>query len=206
MKSYNVKYTKGHLIDSTTEKRVILKRGGTFNILGDDDQFELVDELELKKNPLGSLAKLSDLQKQFPSQVLEKIADSGHKFVYRIGLSKLTSEENAAEFLFEATIQEDLYLMSKNKKDWRLCECLCKTEDCIDGDIQMLEPIWGTSLNNLFSNIVAFYFPLQRSGACNVFKTFHHMDKKSHRILDVKNNSLKPIEYDRRLVIEKYNP
>ena len=187
MKSFEVKYTKGHLVDIKTNKRIFLKRGGVFNILGDDNQFEEKDELHFEIPPLNDMDKFNQLKSGYKNFELEKIASRGQKFVYRIGLSKKTNEDKDMEFLFDCTILEDLYVRSKNLEDWSLCDCVCETTECLEGDIQMIESVKGNSLNNLFSNMVAFYFPMQRSGACNAFDYFYLTDpnEKVH-LYDIK--------------------
>ena len=187
MKSFEVKYTKGHLVDIKTNKRIFLKRGGVFNILGDDDQFEEKDELHFEALPLNEIEKLKQLERNHKGFKLRKIASKYQYLVYRIGLSKKTNEDKENEFLFNCTLQEDLYIRSKNYEDWSLCDCICETTQCLDGDIQMIESVKGNSLNNLFSNMVAFYFPMQRSGACNAFNYFYLMDEnnKAH-LYDIK--------------------
>jgi len=176
MKNYTIKYVKGHLIDQETGKRIFLKRGGTFNLLGDDNQFEEKDDLSLSINPLNAKNKIDSLYKKHKGYVLEKVANAGDVFLYRVGLSKKTQEDKENSFLLKAVLLEDLYIKSKNKK-WSLCDCYCETNHCLDGDLQIFESVYGTSLSNLFSNIVAFYFPLQRSGACNAFNTFYLLNK-----------------------------
>jgi hypothetical protein len=172
MKTHNVRYIKGHLVDSASGKRVFLKRGGNFTILGDDDQFELKDEMSFDFQPLPAPGKLERLRIKHRNFVLVRLAFAGTRFIYRIGLSRTTSEERAPEFLFDAVLLEDLYMMSKNGEDWTLCNCYCETTECLDGEVQMIEPVQGYSLNNLFSNMVAFYFPMQRSGTVNAFNDF----------------------------------
>lgn len=187
MKSFEVKYTKGHLVDIKTNKRIFLKRGGVFNILGDDNQFEEKDELHFEIPPLNDMDKFNQLKSAYKNFELEKIASRGQKFVYRIGLSKKTNEDKDMEFLFDCTILEDLYVRSKNLEDWSLCDCVCETTECLEGDIQMIESVKGNSLNNLFSNMVAFYFPMQRSGACNAFDYFYLTDENDKvHLYDIK--------------------
>lgn len=128
MKSYEIKYTKGHLVDIRTGKRIFLKRGGTFNILGDDDQFEEKDELQVEIYILNPDEKLASLQQRHKGYYLEKIADVGQTFVYRIGISKQTSEDKMQEFLFDTIILEDLYIRSKDRKEWALCIATVKPE------------------------------------------------------------------------------
>ena len=114
MKSYEVTYTKGHLIDVKTGQRIFLKRGGKFNILGDDDQFAEKDELKIVREALPSSEKRASLEKAYPKYHLEQVAEAQQIMVYRIGLSQKTSEDQRYEFLFDAMLLEDLYIRSKN--------------------------------------------------------------------------------------------
>ena len=66
----------------------------------------------------------------------------------------------------------------------------------------MIEPINGNSLNNLFSNMIAVYFTMQRSGACNAFDYFYLIEKDDKpRLFDIKYYSKLPKLDDRRKVI-----
>ncbi|MBO6795317.1 MAG: hypothetical protein JJ895_15530 [Balneolaceae bacterium] len=205
MKNYKVKYTKGHLVDDETGKMIFLKRGGTFNILGDDDQFEEKDQLHTYKKPLNSDEKLNALKKENGSFRFEKIAEAGTEFIYRIGLRKITDEDKAREFFFNAIIKEYLYLKSKVGEKWNLCDCLCETSECLEGDVQMYEDIEGTSLSNLFGNVVTFYFSFQRSTSCNAFTTFYINEKTYNPTLDnLKYNNYMSLDKIRSQVIEKF--
>ena len=203
MKSFEVKYTKGHLVDIKTNKRIFLKRGGVFNILGDDNQFEEKDELQFETLPLDDNDKLNQLKRNHKGFKLIMIASKYQYLVYRIGLSKKTNEDKEMEFLFNCTLLEDLYIRSKNDEDWSLCDCICETTQCLEGDIQMIESVKGNSLNNMFSNMVAFYFPMQRSGACNAFDYFYLIDEndKAH-LYDIKfNNRFQNLNGKRKEII-----
>lgn len=204
MKNYNVKYIKGHLVDQNTGKRILLKRGGTFNLLGDDDQFEERDELQLTSNPLDEKEKFKSLRNSFRESYLEKIADAGTTFIYRIGLRQKTTEDFNSEFYFDAHIKEDLYMKSKDGKQWNLCSCLCITNECLSGDVQMIEPVPGSSLSNLFANVVTFYFPFQRSTTCNAFNVFSFAKKGPLMIEDYMLNSYNSLEAVRVSLIKQY--
>lgn len=205
MKSYQVKYTKGHLIEIQTGKRIFLKRGGTFNILGDDNQFEIKDELQFNHNILETKEKLASLEKTYKNHKLFNVADAGTKFLYRVGLSKRTSEDKEQEFLFDAWIHEDLYIRSKNGDEWSLCDCVSETCNCLEGEVQMIDSVFGLSLNNLFSNMIAFYFPMQRSGACNAFDYFFFAEHDKHFMAEVKNRNLVSIDHARQQARKEYH-
>ena len=203
MKNYSVTYQKGHLVDTDTGKRILLKRGGTFNLLGEDDQFEKKNQFDDKNEALDSKEKYEELVQKHKDKSLELVARSGEKLIYRIGIGLFnkTEEDNRHEFLFEVILLEDLFMMAnKNttgKLRWTLCDCLCETSECIDGHMQLYETIMGKSLTNLFSNMVAFYFPMQRSGVCNAFKTFFIPKLDGHKLNDVKFKNLPNLDWFR---------
>ena len=206
MKIYNVQYIKGHLVDIESKKKIFLKRGGSFYIHGDNDQFEEKDELQYLDKPLPSNEKLASLRKEYRDFYFEKIYNAETEFVYRIGLSKKSSEDKVQEFLFNAIIKEDLYLKSKNGVDWSLCPCVCQTTECLEGDVQLIESVSGSSLSNLFGNVVTYYFPLQRSTACNAFKTFFlNNQNKNLTLNDIKYGHAHSIDEFRRSIKEKYS-
>ena len=100
---------------------------------------------------------------------------------------------------------EDLYIMSKEGSNWALCACKCETSECLEGDVQMFEPVYGQSLSNLFGNVVTFYFPFQRSTSCNAFTTFFFAESGYHKLYEVKNKLLKPLESARQACKEQFN-
>lgn len=177
MKNYKVRFNKGHLVDTETHKRVLLKRGNTFTIQGDDDSFESEDDLvKLKNKALDHQSKLEKLKSNFKNHQFIQIAKAGDFLAFNIGISRPTNEDSTPKYWFNAQLLEDLYLKKNLKKDkaiYNLAPCLVRSIDCFDGGINLYEEIYGFSLNNLFSNMVAFYFMLQRSGACNAFNAFY---------------------------------
>lgn len=77
----------------------------------------------------------------------------------------------------------------------------------------MIETVQGVSLNSLLSNMVASYFPLQRSGACNAFDTFYFSKQSiltlfyeypKHKLDEVKSGKLKSLNVAREKVKKKY--
>jgi len=183
MKNFKVNYNKGHLVNVETGKRLLLKRGNSFFIQGDDDSFDEEDELTKPyKKALGKEEKIKKLESNFKNHKFYLAANAGDYLAFSISIRHQTGEDRDKTYWFNAQILEDQY-MKKNlsSKDQKvsLTPCIVKTIDCFRGDIDLYEDIYGFSLNNLFSNMVAFYFMLQRSGACNAFKTFQILPHKA---------------------------
>lgn len=204
MKTYKIQYSKGHLIDIETNKRILLKRGGEFTLLGDDDQFEEFDMLNIPVKKKSPEEKYQSLINKSGVEHLEKICAVGSRLAFRIGINKQTEEDRNREFLFVAVLEEDLYLKSKDGEKWSFCECLCYSQECLEGDLQMIEPVYGNSLNNLYSNLVAFYFPLQRSGACNAFDTFHKVHDEVPNLRKIKDSKRTKLEQVREQIVSRY--
>ncbi|WP_146066518.1 hypothetical protein [Candidatus Venteria ishoeyi] len=191
------------MIDIETGKQIILKRGGIFQISGDDHQFEEKDELHQDYEPLDSEKKLDFLKEKHENYRLRKIADAEQVFVYRLGLSKKTSEEQANKFLFNAILLDDLYMRSLDGKKWTLCDCYCETTKCLDGELEISESVKANSLNKLYSDVISYYFPRQRSTACNAFNTFYFAINPNHIYDDVKPGRLKSLDDVRKEFIKK---
>jgi len=207
MKSYSVKYTKGHLVSNENgkEKRIVLKRGQTFQITGEDESFEQKDDLVEPREIRSENEQWYDVRLKNKNRYITKILPRGVKFVFRIGLLRKTEEDSVQEFLFKGELKEDLYLHAKEDRErWSASQCTCVVKDCIEGSLSMYEPIAGYSLNNVFANVVAFYFPLQRSGACNIYKHFFITDKPDEVTLGmIKNYDLEYIHNQKDLNLYK---
>jgi hypothetical protein len=77
MRYFEVIYYKCQLVDTKTNKRMFLKRGGIFNILGDNNQFEEKDELQFESKALDEYQKLVVLQKWHKGFHLKKSVEKG---------------------------------------------------------------------------------------------------------------------------------
>jgi hypothetical protein len=170
MKNINIRYFKGHLIDIETDKPVHLKTGETYALQGDDFAFSTSDPLNSAPEILTAEEKAEAINKTNTNNKM--IIASGTRFQFRVGLGKNTKDEQHKEFWFGGELLEDLYLvLSKNEKV-QFAPCHCLVDEVISGSLIIPEKVYGASLNNLFSNVVTYFFPFQRSAAANAFKTY----------------------------------
>ena len=173
MKNFKVIFINGRLVEAGSGKEIFLVPGKYYYLNGDDDAFSEKDYMENKKEPLDSHHKEIKIKQKYKYFMTEKILPAGTLLYFRIGLGKITREDKAGEYLFQARLHEDLYLKSKNKEEWTLCECQCISEKIIDGELPFIfQRVKGTSLANLYANVVIHYFAGKRSTACNAFNTF----------------------------------
>lgn len=175
MKNFEVTYKNGLLIDKRTGKRLNLKPFETYYMQGDDNSFLLEDYIKTDHKPLETIQKLKALEKKHKGYELKQLSSAGEKLVFRIGLGKRYEEDVAREYLFDAILQEDLYMKKKcNKESWTLCNCVCYSANLLEGDLGFpYEKVEANSLSELFANVVSTYFNMKRSTACNAFKTFY---------------------------------
>jgi hypothetical protein len=177
MKAFKVKYDHGHFIDQETNRRVLPIQGGEFIISATEGAFRSEDEKLYKLKPKNAIEKAGWVAEEYPGRSA-KLLDAGSRLFYRVGNSKQANGDRGLEYLFGCELLEDLYIYqtagSKGEDftEWRLCECVCKIDQCIEGSLSLSEHVVAPSLNWLFGLTVMFYFNMQRSTACNAFYTF----------------------------------
>jgi len=203
MKNFEVFFKNNQFIDKLTGKALHFKPNATYTIQGDNENFLLEDFLVQHKTPLNSKDKGEDLIKKFSDFHLRKIADAGTIFYFRIGLGKITEEERDREYLFKTVIEEDLYLKSKEGKNWNLCSCICKATELVEGKLGFpFEEIDADSLSELFANVVSTYFNRKRATACNAFTTFYFEPKEEVPSLYwIKNKARLNLDLKRKTLI-----
>lgn len=203
MKNFEVFFKNNQFIDKLTNKALHFKPNATYTIQGDNENFLLEDYLFQNKTPLNSKGKEEELVKTFKNFHFRKIADAGTVFYFRIGLGKITEEERDREYLFKAVIEEDLYLKSKEGKNWNLCNCICKATELVEGKLGFpYAEIEADSLSELFANVVSNYFNRKRSTACNAFTTFFFEPKEGIPSLYwIKNNARYNLDLQRKTLM-----
>lgn len=182
MKAFKVIFQRGHFVDIITGNRIIPVPGEEYIITANADAFSEEDEKFRNIKPLSKANKLTWVEKDFGSRGYIKLLDAGTNLFFRVGNSKKLTGEKSQQYIFTCALQEDLYIYKLNKRkgdsdaDWRLVDCLCILDECLIGGLTITQRIQAESLNKLFSHVVTFYFPHQRSTACNAFSTFYLYD------------------------------
>ena len=212
MRTYKTQFKHGQFIDTDTGKRIIPVQGAIYEITGDIDSFKEEDEKLSKYEPQSGEDKKKSIYNKFGQSNVDKIADAGTQLLFRIGNSKRIFGDESMDYIFTCLLLEDLYIFKNAKsigdesKDWRLCDCICILERCISGGLALTEKIEGSSLNNLFAFTVAFYFNMQRSTACNAFKTFNFYEVGMQITRDgIINNYYKNIDDKRKHTALQFN-
>jgi hypothetical protein len=205
MKNFEVFFKNNQFIDKLTNKALHFNPNATYTIQGDNENFLLEDYLFEQKTPLNEKNKKTKLNTTFKNFHLTKIADARTVFYFRIGLRKITDEESDREYLFKAVIEEDLYLKSKEGKNWNLCNCICKATEMVEGKLGFpFEEIEADSLSELFANVVSKYFSRKRSTACNAFTTFYFEPVREKPSLNwIKNTARHNLDLKRKAIIIK---
>ena len=138
MKAFKVKYYHGHFIDVVTKKRILPNQGCEYIINAEEEAFKSEDEKLRTITPKNSLEKAKSIENEYPNTKHFKLLHAGKKLFYRVGNSKRAQGDESYEYLFSCELLEDLYIyqMPKRKgesaKDWRLCDCACKINECLE--------------------------------------------------------------------------
>ncbi len=178
MKAFKVTYQNGHFVDVETKKRVIPVQGAEYVLSANSEAFTFEDFINIERKFLSSEEKVEMIKSKHGSGNFEKILDSGERLFFRMGNSRRVVGDTSREFIFVCVLKEDLYIYKIKGKGaakhdhWRLAECQCILENCILGGLTLTEKVPANSLNSLFGQTKDFYFRNQRSGSCDVFKTF----------------------------------
>ena len=179
MNNFEVIYKNGQFIEKSTGKRIIPVQDHEYRISGDENSFSSSDARFLTFAPLNEEENAIQIDKEYGKGNYVKILECGSKLYFRLGNSKKLSRNDSLVYYFACSLLEDLYLYKlRHRKgdqasDWRLADCQCKLTECISGGLVLTENLISLSLNSLFCNTVMYYFPLQRSGSINVFRTFY---------------------------------
>lgn len=203
MKNFEVFFKNNQFIDKQTNKALHFKPNTTYTIQGDNENFLSEDYLFQPKIPLHEKHRKAQLTATFKNFRLEKIADARTVFYFRIGSGKITEEERDREYLFKAVIEEDLYLKSKEGKNWNLCSCICKATELVEGKLGFpYAEIEADSLSELFANVVSTYFNRKRATACNAFTTFYFEPKGEKPSLNwIKNIARHNLDLKRKTIM-----
>jgi hypothetical protein len=179
MKTFKVIYERGHFIDKETRKRILPVQGEEYMLFSETGAF--LEEDEMLKLPTTKDAEEKRMWAigEFGEGNFVRVLEAGQQLVFRLGNSKSANKDLGKEYLLTCKLMEDLYLYRLKKRsgeadiDWRAANCLCVLEDCLRGDLTLTDKITAISLNQLFSNVVQFYFSLQRSSAVSIFNDFY---------------------------------
>lgn len=178
MKNFEVIYKNGQFIEKSTGKRIIPVQDKEYLIIGDNNSFEVEDSGFHAEALLDEEKKVVQVEKDYGLGNYVKILNSGNILSFRLGNSRIKKDEASRVYYFTCTLLEDLYLyklrdrIGDKESDWRLAECQCELSECTYGGLVLHDKVRSPSLNSLFCNTVMYYFPLQRSGSINVFRTF----------------------------------
>lgn len=205
MKNHQVTFKNNQFI-MQSGKVLHLRPKATFFINGDDIDFLEKDFLDHDLLIRDSKQKLSTLQNEYKKDYFENIGSAGTVYAFQFGLGRHTVEEQGSDnsFIFKARILEDLYIRSKNKTAWRLCDCICIVFEKVRGDLDFqFEKVEARSLSELFANLISEYFNRKRSTACNAFTTFHQLNTSESITYDTFNTQ-RTLDTARNKIIKKY--
>jgi hypothetical protein len=204
MKNFEFIFKNGQMHDIVTGKEIYLKPNARYTIQSDNENFLHADFLSQSLPVLKADEKITALQRKYKQFDFMKLGSAGDTYYFLVGLGRKTEEDLGHQYLFEAQIEEDLYMKAKKDGKWNLCECVSTATQLVDGELGFpFEPIQATSLSALFAKVVSTYFNKKRSTACNAFTTFHVAPKnESPNFQWIKRNNIN-LDLLRKAVILK---
>jgi len=179
MKTWKVTYRHGHFIDQETQERIFPVQGAELVIVADTNAFSNIDPTGEFKKPMSAEEKYRWVENEKGPKNFAKILNAGDQLFFKILIPKTVKGDESRQYAFTCRLLEDLYLYlikgkdSNDKNSWNLVECKCELLLCIYGGLKLDGPLVASSLNNLFTKLVANYFRSQHSGASAAFYKFY---------------------------------
>lgn len=185
MKTYNSIYKYGHLYDKETGKRILIKENAEIALVIESDEKSLykIDPMNNPNDEGNKPRRPSDLLAQIQAERFfhyEKILSANEHlfFVIKAG-EKDENGKRPFACCFQVTLLEDLYMVWKDdkteigeffNKDNRSCSCI--VDRLMYGEIeeQYFEPIYGSSLSDVYTLTYEMYFSRFGRSGVNIYK------------------------------------
>jgi hypothetical protein len=179
MKTWKVTYRHGHFIDQETNLRIFPVQGAELVIVAGSDAFTNIDPTVEYKKLMSAEEKYNWAENEKGKNNFVKIMSSSDQLFFKILIPKKVKGDESRRYTFSCRLLEDQYLFLINgkngndKNSWSLMDCQCEIIRCTDGGLKLDGPLVASSLNNLFTKLVADYFRSQHSGASAAFYKFY---------------------------------
>lgn len=118
--------------DIVTGKEIHLKPNARYTFQSDNENFLHADFMSQSLPVLKADEKISALQRKYKQFDFKKLGSVGNTFYFLVGLGHKTAEDLGRQYLFEAQIEEDLYMKAKKDDKWNLCECVSTATKLVD--------------------------------------------------------------------------
>jgi hypothetical protein len=185
MKTYNAIYKYGHLFDKESGKRILLKENAELAIVIESEEKNLY-KIDPKNNPKddGNVPRTSEglleIIKAENYYHSEKIL-SVNQHIYFIIKAGEKDEQGKRPFTccFRITLLEDLFMVWKDKdtklgeffyKDRRSCSCVVDKIEFGELEGLYFEPIYGSSLSDVYTLTFEMYFSRFGRSGVNIYK------------------------------------
>jgi len=181
----NAIYKYGHLYDRETGKRILLKDNAELALVVESRQKDLYtvdpkndpDDEGNKPRPIETLTELIDAE---GFHHVQKLKDRGEHlyFVIKAG-DKNEQGRRSYECCFRVTLLEELYMVWKHAgetdgefyfRDNRGCSCVVDKLVYGELDEKYFEPIYGSSLNDVYTLTYEMYFARFGRSSANIYK------------------------------------
>lgn len=203
MKAVNITFKHGHIYDSDSKQRLIIREDVNYILIFDKQSDIEIGKFEASA-PLKTGSEIINSLKQSGSVThIKKIADKGSFFYFFISESDendADSDDNSIiwhtkkQAWFRIKLLEDLFLYSssdfKNKElrdKGKLTSCACVVDKSEDNELPFFEEVHAKSLTSVVKKTHIHYFGNLGSPAKNAFDSvYFSKDKSKHNLLEVK--------------------
>ena len=165
----NAVFRQGHFYDTTTHKRIELNEGTQVCLVAQQGGFRELQPVGLKPEHYRSgeeMAALVQTQDGFRKSWL--LAQAGT--ILYFGLDRKKHH-------FAVLLHEDLYLYNcrhwKDDTDLYLFDCACEVVENLNHSLPGFEPVFGTSISDLYKTSYVHYLQNRGNAARNAVTVFY---------------------------------
>ena len=169
LESKTVSYRQGHFYDVETNKRIEIENESELCVVAITGSFREAAPIgKITDTPKSDAQMLKEIQLLSGLKSYELFASAGTELYFALDDRK---------HQFKAVLLEDLYVYScvdwKNSNDIRFYDCYCRVEENTNGSISHFEPVYGTSINDLYKTAYVHYLQNNGHSARNAAKVYH---------------------------------
>lgn len=165
----NAVFRQGHFYDIATHQRIELHEGTQVCLVAQEGGFRELRPIGLKpaqyrsrEEMLAGVKHLDHFRKEW------LLAKAGTRLYFGLQNKK---------HVFTALLHEDLYLYNcshwKDETDLYLFDCACEVEANTNQSLSVFEPVFGTSLNDLYNKTYVHFLQHKGNASRNAVTVFY---------------------------------
>jgi hypothetical protein len=181
MRALNITFQHGHLYNTDTQERIIVKEGTNYILIFDKQEDIAIAKMKPPEKLLSGDELFHNIRLEKNITHIKKLASTGQHFYFHINTENeheiAAGKKGKKASSFRITLLEDLYLYACS--DWnedlrtngKLYDCACMVDESKNSTLPFFETIYAKSVNQAIKLTHVHYFGNAGSPGKNAFLT-----------------------------------